>query len=237
MGVRLKHFSLGCRTHAERSQGSRRKGYGQQLQIFTQLWLHAVCFVLGGPELPWNIWRVGQRLCAAVPCAAGLDEGEEQLLAWSLVSEVAEKGFLPELLQFSHPDESFREVRGQMTVLELLAPKRPFCCANQLQTEFQERKAVLRKMCLWKNRTFQLLPSVFLMRRNLEERNSSSSSVPVRFSEESGLLGRLRAGTSHSKSLGTVMLGLFFMARSMVQCLPGTLCGLTSPPLQMRDVG
>lgn len=72
-GVRLKRFSLACRTHAERSQGCRRKGYGQQPQIFIQLRLRAVCFVLGGPELPPNIWRVGQRVRAAMACAAGLD--------------------------------------------------------------------------------------------------------------------------------------------------------------------
>lgn len=39
-----------------------------------------------------------------------------------------------------------------------------------------------------------------LMRRDLEEWNSSSSSEPS-FSNESGLPGRLLAGTSHSKSL------------------------------------
>ena len=149
---------------------------------------------------------------------------------------MAEKGFLPELSQFSHPDESFWQVRGQMTILEPLTPKRLFCCANQLQSEFQEGKAVLRKMCLWKNTTFQLLLNMFLMRRDLEEWNSSSSSEPS-FSDESGLLGRLLAGRSHSNSLGTVTLSLFLMARSTVQCLPGTLCELTAPPLQMCHVG
>lgn len=74
MGVRLQHFSAGCRTHAERSQGSRREGYGQWPQIFTQLRPDkAVCFVLGGPESPLSIWCVEQRVHGAAPCAAGLD--------------------------------------------------------------------------------------------------------------------------------------------------------------------
>lgn len=109
------------------------------------------------------------------------------------MARAAEKGFLPELLQFSHPDESFWEARGQVTALELLTPKRPFGCAKQLQSEFWEGKAVLGKMCLWKNGMFQLLPDMFLMRRHLEKWNSSSSSQPS-FSNGSGLLGRLLAG-------------------------------------------
>lgn len=99
-----------------------------------------------------------------------------------------------------------------MTILELLTPKRPFCCANQLQREFQEGKAALRKMCLWKNRMFQLLPNMFLTRRDLEGWNSSRSSEPS-FPDESGLPGKLLAGKSHNRSLGTVTPSLFFTAR------------------------
>lgn len=110
------------------------------------------------------------------------------------MDEAAGKGFLPKLSQFSHPDESIWEVRGQMTPLELVSPKRLFCCANELQRELQEGKAVPRKMWLWKNGTFQLLPNMFSMRRDLEAWNSSSSKESS-FWDGSTLFGKVLAGT------------------------------------------
>lgn len=89
-------------------------------------------FVLGGPELPQNIWHGGQGVWAALPCAAGLDGERGKSLAWPLVDKVAEKGVLS---QFSQLDVHFREVGGQMTILELHAPTRPLWCVNQLREE------------------------------------------------------------------------------------------------------
>lgn len=81
-----------------------------------------------------------------------------------------------------------------MTPLELVSPKRLFCCANQLQRELQEGKAVPRKMWLWKNGTFQLLPNMFSMRRDLEAWNSSSSKESSVW-DGSSLFGKVLAGT------------------------------------------
>lgn len=46
------------------------------------------------------------------------------------MAEVSEKGFLPKLSQFSHPDGSFWEVRGQMTILELLTSEAILLCQS-----------------------------------------------------------------------------------------------------------
>lgn len=125
-------------------------------------------------------------------CWPGWESGE--VLAWLLMDGAAGKGFLPEHSQFSHPEESIWEVRGQMAPLELLSPKRPFCCAKQLQRELQEGKAVLGKMWLWKNGTFQPRPNMFSMRSDLEAWNSSSSRESS-FRDGSGLFGKVLAGT------------------------------------------
>lgn len=68
----------------------------------------------------------------------------KEVAGLSLMAEAAEKGFLLQLLPFSHPVGSFWEAFDYFGPAD--SSRSPFPSANHLQSEFQEGKAVLRGM-------------------------------------------------------------------------------------------